>query len=215
MGGFWTHLIVALAAGVLGVLLGVLARRSSSAPPVPEEQPETTPGTTRTDSRAGLEHALTEHRDAWLCELNRCEQAVHRAVRAADTVSSLPVRRGLRQVVYRMDAELPTVRTLVQLARELDAGDSPVATADSTRRAALRRIQEGVVVAVSRFTELGDQLGGVVAELAAGADQEHAQRRIAALRERFPLLPAMSAILEGRAGSGGTPETSSLVRAQV
>ncbi|SFT59791.1 hypothetical protein SAMN04487904_104159 [Actinopolyspora lacussalsi subsp. righensis] len=214
MGGFWTHLIVALAAGVLGVLLGVLARRSSSAPPVPEEPPKTTSGTS-TDARGGLEHALTEHRDAWLCELNRCEQAVHRAVRAADTVSSLPVRRGLRQVVYRMDAELPTVRTLVQLARELDAGDSTVATADSTRRVALRRIQGGVVMAVSRFTELGDQLAGVVAELAAGADQEHAQRRIAALRERFPLLPAMSAILEGRAGSGGTPETPSLVRARV
>ncbi|SDJ80561.1 hypothetical protein SAMN04487820_102177 [Actinopolyspora mzabensis] len=214
MGGFWTHLIVALAAGVLGVLLGVLARRTSSAPPVPEEPPETTAGT-RTEPRAGLEHALTEHRDAWLCELNRCEQAVHRAVRAADTVSSLPVRRGLRQVVYRMDAELPTVRTLVQLARELDAGESPVATADSTRLVALRRLQDGVVVAVSRFTELGDQLSGVVAELAAGVDQEHAQRRIAALRERFPLLPAMSAILEGRAGSGGTPETSSLVKARA
>ncbi|SDP87597.1 hypothetical protein SAMN04487905_111116 [Actinopolyspora xinjiangensis] len=217
MSGFWTHLIVALAAGVLGTLLGLLSRRSPSAPPVVEEQAPPTPAP-ETAGGTALDHVLAEHRDKWLCELNRCEQAVHRAVRAADAVSSLPVRQGLRQVVHRMDAELPTVRALVQLARELDDGGATAAGEDSTRSVALERVHGGVMVAVSRFTALGDQLAGVVAELAAGADQQQAQRRIAALRESFPLLPAMSAILAGKAARDETPETddpSSLVDAPV
>ncbi|ASU80258.1 hypothetical protein CDG81_20500 [Actinopolyspora erythraea] len=207
MSGFWTHLIVALAAGVLGTLLGLMSRRSPSAPPV-DGEPAPPTSTPATAGGTALELVLAEHRDKWLCELNRCEQAVHRAVRAADAVSSLPARQGLRQVVHRMDAELPTVRALVQLARELDNGGAMAAGADSTRSVALERVHGGVTVAVSRFTALGDQLAGVVAELAAGADQQQAQRRVAALRESFPLLPAMSAILAGKAVGDGTSETN-------
>ncbi|NYH78667.1 hypothetical protein FHR84_001992 [Actinopolyspora biskrensis] len=219
-----THLIVALLAGALGTLLGLSFRRSSG---------ESTRGwceERRTSPAAGTvpngEQPSNQHRnrDRWLCELNRCEQAVRRAVRAADTVSSLPVRRGLRQVVYRMDAELPTVRTLVELGREFDSaapeanpggdGAVPPEQESSSRRATSRRLHRQVREASAVFTSFADRLTEVVAELGAEADPDHAQTRIAGLRARFPLLPSMSEILAGReerTRPRSTPEAEALV----
>ncbi len=206
MSGFVTHLIVALLAGAFGTLLGLSFRRSSSEPARGRrEQRRTSPAAEVVPEG---EQCSNQHRDRWLCELNRCEQAVRRAVRAADTVSSLPVRRGLRQVVYRMDAELPTVRTLVELGREFDSaapeaepaagGEVSAEQGSSTRRATSRRLHRQLREASAVFTSFADRLTEVVAELSAETDPDHAQTRIAGLRERFPLLPSMSEILAAR-----------------
>lgn len=208
MSGFVTHLIVALLAGAFGTLLGLSLRRSPSEPEPTRERGEQR----RTPPAAGVvpdgERCSNQHRDRWLCELNRCEQAVRRAVCAVDTVSSLPVRRGLRQVVYRMDAELPTVRTLVELGREFDSaapeakpvvdGSASAEQGSSARRDTSRRLHRQLREASAVFTSFADRLTAVVAEFSAEADPDHAQTRIAGLRERFPLLPSMSEILAAR-----------------
>ncbi len=208
MSGFVTHLIVALLAGAFGTLLGLSFRRSSSEPTRARRARQRTSPAAEAVPSSEQRASRHRNRDRWLCELNRCEQAVRRAVRAADTVSSQPVRRGLRQVVHRMDAELPTMRTLVELGREFDsaaaeakpgAGEAAPAERDSSeRRTTSWRLHRRAREASAEFTSFADRLTEVVAELNAEGDPEHAQTRISGLRERFPLLPSMSEILTAR-----------------
>ncbi|PRW63890.1 hypothetical protein [Actinopolyspora mortivallis] len=185
-----THLIVALLAGTLGALLGMLLRPTPAPVAVPGGgEPPRTVSRQHVEPDAGSRDGAGE-RDTWRCELARCEQAVSRSARAVDTVSSCPLRQGLRHVVHRMEAELPTVRTLVELGHELDGQRRHDAT--------LLRVRRQVHAAAEEFTGFADRLTATVSEIAAEPDPDRARERIEALRACFPLLPPMSTILDGR-----------------
>ena len=124
--------------------------------------------------------------DPWAARQQRCEQAVRRAERAVDAISSARTRRRLRSVVRRMDAELPDVSALAELGRGLD--DGPAA----------RRVAEHLDGAVVRFGEFTGQLLETVAELVDHPRSELVDQRTAALREQFPLTTPFSAVLRGQ-----------------
>ncbi|MFC7341620.1 hypothetical protein [Saccharopolyspora griseoalba] len=122
--------------------------------------------------------------DAWAPAVRRCEQSVHRAGQAVEAVSSRETRNRLRAVVRRMDAELPDVRVLAELGKGLG---------DSRRDAEVAgRVRAQLAGAAARFAETTEEVLELV------ADAEDAERRVAALRDRFPLVRPLSAVLVER-----------------
>lgn len=120
--------------------------------------------------------------------MDRCEQAALRAERAVGSVSSAPVRERLSAVVRRMEAELPNVRALAELARGLDAGSVHAGSvADRTR--------EQLDNAASRFAGIADEVVRTVDHLADESDLDRVRDRVASLRARFPLTCSMSDVL--------------------
>ncbi|MGP4015222.1 hypothetical protein [Saccharopolyspora sp. 5N708] len=189
MDGIWVQVLTALIAGSCGggmmLAVGVI-RRPRTAPP---------PSSARFSPSAPL--------DQWLHEVQRCEQAVCRAARAVDAVSSAHARDWLRMVVRRMDAELPNVRALSELGRGL-AGGGP---GDD---AVVRRVRSQLADAATRFGMVADHVVDTVVELVADPDLSRVHEQVTVLREQFPLLRPMSAVLGPEPGS--TPARA-LVRA--
>lgn len=210
MAGFWVRVSVVLVVGVLGALVVLWTYRNAGRSPHASversrsgQRPDT-PGPQPAGPAAGGTGVSPTIRDAWLCEQNRCEQAVRRAARAVDTVSSERARRSLRRLVHRMDAELPYVRALVELGRRLEP------TPSAERDAATARVHRQLVVAATRFDEVADELARSVAELVADADLGAVRSRTDVLRERFPLVPSMSALAKSSRGAEAPiPEASS------
>lgn len=134
--------------------------------------------------------------DRWAREVRRCEQAVARACRAADSVSSASARECLLMVVHRMEAELPSVEALAELGRGLAAQPDPP---ERTARA-LQRVRANLSDAVAAFGAIAERLLELVVELVARPDLARLHREVAVVRENFPLLRPMSEVL------GGAPE---------
>ena len=187
MDGFWVQFLVALAAGVCGAALTLLVvnrtRRTPggavSAPPPPFVPP-----------------ARPEY---WRHQVQRCEQAVLRAARAVDAVSSAQARNGLQAVVRRMEAELPNVRALAELGRGLPDG-SP--HGDEV----LPRLRSQLEDAAARFGMVTDHVLEAVVELVADPDLSRVHGQVEVLRDQFPLLRPMSAVF----GPAGPPSRSLL-----
>ena len=119
--------------------------------------------------------------DPWSPALLRCEQAVHRAGQAVEAISSRATRNRLQAVVRRMDAELPDVRVLAELGRGLG---------DSRREVEIaRRVRAQLAGAAGRFAEVTGELLELVAE------PDDVERRVARLRDGFPLVPPLSCVL--------------------
>lgn len=181
MAGLWLQLLVALVGGAIGAAMALGASAHHRRPDVPrladaavEPPAPTAPGP----------HGL----DRWSHRMRLCQQAVDRAERSVDSVSSGPARCDLRSVVRRMDAELPSVRALVELGRGLDASrrDDRVA---ATR--VLRQLDD----AQAHFAALAEQIVDTVADLVAAPDLDRVHDRVEALRDQFPLQRPMSALL--------------------
>ncbi len=130
----------------------------------------------------------SEFPDQWLHEAQRCEQAVYRAARAVDAVSSTQARHQLQTVVRRMDAELPNVRALSELGRGL-AGSEP------SDDAVVRRVRSQLGDAATRFGMVTDHVLEAVVELVAEPDLSRVNEQVTVLREQFPLLRPMSAVV--------------------
>lgn len=119
--------------------------------------------------------------DPWSPALRRCEQAVHRAEQAVEAISSRETRNRLQAVVRRMDAELPDVRVLSELGRGLG---------DSRREVEIAsRVRAQLAGTATRFTEITRELLELV------ADPDDVERRVAQLRDGFPLVRPLSSIL--------------------
>lgn len=129
-------------------------------------------------------------RDPWQHELRRCEQAVHRAWCAVDTVSSAQARAELRSVVRRMEAELPAVRALAELGRSFTVG-APSRSGNEAARRVFRQLAD----AATTFGEFTDQVLAAVGQLVAAPDLDRMRRQVGELRGGFPLLRPMSALL--------------------
>lgn len=166
MDALWLHLLVGVLAGCAGAGLVLLVRgRQAALGP---------PLAAATPAEAPA--------DPWTPAVRRCEQAVHRAEQAVDAMSSRASRNRLQAVVRRMDAELPDVRVLAELGKGL--------TGDTRRDIEVAgRVRAQLADTASRFAEVTEQVLGVVAE------PEHVDRRVSTLRERFPLVQPLSAVL--------------------
>jgi hypothetical protein len=182
MDGIWVQMLIALLAGLCGAgmmsAIGV-ARRARTVPAPP-------PSTASFVPSASL--------DQWLHEVQRCEQAVCRAARAVDAVSSTHARQWLQTVVRRMDAELPNVRALSELGRGL-AGSEP------TDDGVVGRVHSQLDDAATRFGMVADHLVETVVELVAAPDLSRVHEQVTVLREQFPLLRPMSAVFGPGPGS--------------
>ncbi|MFR9731402.1 hypothetical protein ACL03H_19425 [Saccharopolyspora sp. MS10] len=187
MSGFWLAVVAGMLAGALGAAATLLAwdrlRSGQAAPVEPPAPPPREPGAV--DAATGRPEPGRV--DGWLRDLHRCEQAVSRARCAVESVSSARARESLLMVVRRMDAELPTVQALVEVGRTAGpAGDERV----------LRRVRAQVAEAAQRFTAVTEEVLDVVVELVALPDLHRVHRDVAVLRDRFPLLRPLSALLE-------------------
>lgn len=202
--GFWVGVLVAATAGAVGAG-SVLAmcgsrRRGVMGQPVesPTEQPTGTPHTSQANTdqentpESSTSHARTSDIEArsgsWMQEMQRCEQAVRRAARAVDSVSSSQARQRLQSVVRRMDAELPNVRALVELGRGLDS-------AAQRDEAAIGRVRSELDDAATRFAMVTDRIVDAVVELVAAPDLDRMRQQVEVLREQFPLLRPLSTLL--------------------
>lgn len=96
----------------------------------------------------------------------------------------------LRSVVRRMEAELPNVDALVELGRSFDNGSG-----SAREHAATARVIEQLDDAVTRFALITDQVVETVVQLVAEPDLDRVHEQVAALREQFPLLRPMSALV--------------------
>ncbi|RRO13044.1 hypothetical protein EIL87_25670 [Saccharopolyspora rhizosphaerae] len=165
MAEIWLQVLVAVLAGCTGAGVALAVRRSRGGP-AREQSQEPEP--------------LPQHEpDVWEPFVQHCEQAVLRASRAVEAMSSQQARNSLQTVVRRMDAELPTLRVFAELGRGL--GDTP-------RDAEIaRRVRAELAHAERLFAEIT----GEVLSLVGGLDPE----RVQALRARFPLLHPLSAVL--------------------
>lgn len=188
MAGLWIQLLVALVGGVIGatMALGACARHRRTAKPRPAEEPpaEGVPADDVTERPVPVRPGL----DRWAHRMLLCQQAVDQAERSVDSLSSGPARSDLCSLVRRMDAELPSVRALVELGRGLDAS----ARDD---RAAATRVLRQLDDAVAHFAALAEQIVEVVGELVAAPDLGRVHHRVEVLRERFPLQGPLSALL--------------------
>lgn len=179
MGEWWMQLLAALIGGVVGAAMTLSAssrRRRTIAQPL-ADLPLRTASQRFASTPPGL--------DRWLRELQRCEQAVHRAAQAVEAVSSSTARLDLRSVIRRMEAELPNVLVLVELGRGLD-----VVGRDESGRV-LRQLAD----AAARFATVADQVLETVVDLVATPDLDQVHRQVVALREQFPLQRPLSALL--------------------
>ena len=84
-----------------------------------------------------------------------------------------------------MEAELPDVRALVELGRGLgeERGD------------AAARVRQQLEDASVRFLMVTDDVLEMVVELVAAPDLNRVNQQVTVLREQFPLLRPMSAVL--------------------
>ncbi|GAA2329862.1 hypothetical protein GCM10009854_00790 [Saccharopolyspora halophila] len=166
MDALWLHLLVGVLAGCAGAGLVLLVRDRPAAPGPP----------------LAAETPAEAPADPWTLAVRRCEQAVHRAEQAVDAMSSRASRNRLQAVVRRMDAELPDVRVLAELGKGL--------TGDTRRDIEVAgRVRAQLADTGNRFAEVTEQVLEVVAE------PEHVDRRASILRERFPLVQPLSAVL--------------------
>ncbi|SDY38234.1 hypothetical protein SAMN05216215_1025129 [Saccharopolyspora shandongensis] len=188
MDGIWVQVLVALIAGACGagVMLAVVCARRRRAREVvgPTVVP---PATQSVVSPSPLP-------DKWLNEVQRCEQAVYRAARAVDAVSSTQARHQLQTVVRRMDAELPNVRALSELGRGLESSES-------RDDAVVGRVQSQLDDAAARFGMVTDHVLEAVVELVAAPDLSRIHEQVLVLRDQFPLLRPMSAVFGPPPGS--------------
>lgn len=162
MDEIWLQVLMALMAGCAGagVVLAVRRRREEPAPEEPAPLPKSEP-------------------DAWEPFVQHCEQAVLRASRAVEAMSSQQARNRLQTIVRRMDAELPNLRVFAELGRGLG---------DSSRDAEIaRRVRTELAGAEQRF-------GAVTGEVLALVEDPDPER-VQELRGRFPLLRPISAVL--------------------
>ncbi|MEU6127646.1 hypothetical protein ABZ805_00595 [Saccharopolyspora sp. NPDC047091] len=209
MNGFWLAVLAGTVAGSLGAAIthfawaGPWARRLR-----PEAMAARATEAAATEA-AGIEVAGTEASrtardaaaprllgepgpvDGWLRDLHRCEQAVARARRAVEAVSSVRAREALLVVVRRMDAELPNVQALVEVGRGLDAAPE---SADRRDREVLRRVRDQVAEAAACFAAITEDVLDVVVDLVAAPDLTRMHREVAVLRDRFPLLHPLSEV---------------------
>ena len=178
MDGFWVQVVTALVAGAVGaaavLVFFVVKRKPREVVP----QPAVVAAAAEPPARP----------DRWLPQLHRCEQAVRRAARAVDSVSSAQARQNLHALVVRMDAELPNIRALVELGRSLDADDV-------REEAVLLRVFQQLDDAADRFAMITDHVLETVVQLVADADLGRMHQQVTVLREQFPLLRPMSAVL--------------------
>lgn len=176
MDGFWVDVLVAVLAGAVsaGTMFVLFNRKSARPAPEVVESPPSCTGP-----------APQPRPDPWLEQLHRCEQAVYRAYRAVDSVSSTRARNGLQAVVRRMEAELPDVRALVELGRGLG----------EERGNAAARVRQQLEDASVRFLMVTDNVLEMVVELVAAPDLNRVNQQVTVLREQFPLLRPMSAVL--------------------
>lgn len=183
MDGFWLQVLIALVAGGCGAGVVLVARTRRRRP-----EPAATP------QPAAVQPVQAQPQDRWLHDVRRCEQAVHRAARAVDAVSSTQARQNLQAVVRRMDAELPNVRALAELGRGLTSADAAV----------LSRVRGQLEDAVVRFGMVTDHVVEAVVELVADPDLARVHQQVVVLREQFPLLRPMSAVFGPKPGSAPT-----------
>lgn len=180
MDGFWLQVLIALVAGGCGAGV-VLVSRTRGERPEPAAPSQL----------AAVPLVQAQSPDRWLHDVRRCEQAVHRAARAVDAVSSAQARQNLQAVVRRMDAELPNVRALAELGRGLTSADAAV----------LNRVRGQLEDAVVRFGMVTDHVVDAVVELVADPDLARVHQQVVVLREQFPLLRPMSAVFGPKPGS--------------
>lgn len=166
MDELWLHLLVGLLAGCAGAGLVLLVRGRPTAPEIP----------------LAAETPAEAPADPWTPAVRRCEQAVHRAEQAVQAMSSRASRNRLQAVVRRMEAELPDVRVLAELGKGL--------TGDTRRDVEIaRRVRAQLVETASRFAESTEQVLELVAE------PDRVDWRVSVLRDRFPLVQPLSAVL--------------------
>ncbi|MDR7302388.1 hypothetical protein [Haloactinomyces albus] len=154
-------------------------------------------------------------RDVWAVPLHRCEQAVCRAGRVVESVSSVRTRHRLSGVVHRMDAELSNVRALVELGRSLDADSARAVTTGTTEQtgqtgqtepgAVAARVHRQLVETAERFGAVTDAVLELVLELVTHSDPSGLDEQVTRLRDEFPLLRPMSVILGPNSGNRATP----------
>lgn len=200
---FWVQVVlVALAAGALGATAVLAAYGRQAGTRVSEEHarvPEQVPahgGKIHGGEPHGGQPLPRSSRDVWAMPLHRCEQAVSRADRAVESVSSARARHRLSGVVHRMDAELPNVRALVELGRRLETGNARRGASDAAEQEAVAgRIHQQLVEAATRFGAVTDTVLASVLELVSHADPFRLDEQVAVLRDEFPLLRPMSVVL--------------------
>lgn len=208
--GFWIQVVPAgLVGGVLGasVVLMTSGRRFTLRSPGEIRGPDETETAEGTGTPEEAERVPVRQqedgspcrvqRDTWTVPLNRCEQAVRRAGRAVEAVSSAQARRGLSGVVHRMDAELLNVRALVELGRTLERDEEAGGMRESAEQHDVaHRVHQQLTEAAARFGTVTDALLVSVLELVAHSEQHRLRERTTALRDQFPLLRPMSVILD-------------------
>ncbi|SFS45348.1 hypothetical protein [Saccharopolyspora flava] len=172
MDEIWLQVLVALIAGGAGAGVVLALRRRSPGGDVPEE-PAGPAEVVPSDVRPRPEP------DGWEPHVQHCEQAVLRAGRAVEAVSSLRARNLLQTVVRRMDAELPSLRVFAELGRGLGGTPRDVEIA--------RRVRAELTAAEHRFAETTAE----VLDLVEDPDPQRAQQ----LRDRFPLVKPLSTVL--------------------
>jgi len=129
----------------------------------------------------------------WQCQ-ERCAQAVRRSERAVQAVTAESTRSELHAVVRRMAAELPNVRAVVALGDELVAQPADIAV--------VHRVDVRLDEAAQEFESFADAVVGLIDEVVrdpAVAPSSGTSR----LRQRFPLLSPMSAIIRGERPAPG------------
>ncbi|MGW1677208.1 hypothetical protein [Saccharopolyspora sp. NPDC002376] len=181
MDGFWVQVLIALVAGACGagvVLAAGTGRRRTAPTPLPQQPAPVQP------VQAQLVQVQPQGR--WLHDVHRCEQAVHRAARAVEAVSSAQARQRLHVVVRRMDAELPNVRALAELGRGL--------TRTGSDEEVLLRVRGQLEDAAVRFGMVADHVLETVVEHVADPDLNRVHQQVVVLRDQFPLLRPMSAV---------------------
>lgn len=163
MDQIWLQVLVALMAGCAGAGV-VLALRRRPEEQVAAEAPDPLP---------------RRSPDVWEPHVQHCEQAVLRASRSVEAMSSQQVRNRLRTVVRRMDAELPNLRVLAELGRGLGSTSRDAEVAGRVR---------------AELTEAEKRFGAVTGEVLELVEDPDAER-VGELRGRFPLLRPISAVL--------------------
>ncbi|QUH05259.1 hypothetical protein HUO13_34785 [Saccharopolyspora erythraea] len=181
MDGFWVQVLVAVVAGAVGAAASMVFAASGRRRVPGRQQRQEVPAPPPPAAPAVPP-------DRWLPQLQRCEQAIRRAGSAVESVSSAHARQTLNSVVQRMDAEMPHIRALVELGRGLDA--------DAVgQEVVLHRVHQQLEDAAVRFAMFTDHVLEVVLQLVADPDMSRVHQQVTVLREQFPLLRPMSAVL--------------------
>ena len=160
----WLQVLVALMAGCAGAGVVLVLRRRPQEQVAAEEEPEPLPRMAP---------------DVWEPHVQHCEQAVLRASRSVEAMSSQQGRNRLRTVVRRMDAELPNLRVFAGLGRGLGGSSRDAEIAGRVR---------------AELTEAEERFGAVTGEVLQLVEDPDAER-VRELRDRFPLLRPISAVL--------------------